>query len=219
MVTGHPEQPTVISEAQFGNELSSSLGIGSHLPPTLCTFFKMIDSVITFTNMCVLYYIIFDLSSVFSNFQEIFFNCLTPPSFCDILIVKKESEIMKTRLPLQVIALFIHVYAIVEIIRVNLYILNTEPPENSFHAAIFTLIIVTACEFLSLLDAILLLQSKKNKYPKIYLALIIINAFFFMGLAYNGTVETVICLSFYIILLIIRIVNLVLNAKEILKKV
>ena len=126
---------------------------------------------------------------------------------------------MKTRLPLQVIALFLHVYAIVEIIRVNLYILNTEPPENSFHAAIFTLIIVTACEFLSLLDAILLLQSKKNKYPKIYLALIIINAFFFMGLAYNGTVETVICLSFYIILLIIRIVNLVLNAKEILKKV
>ena len=125
---------------------------------------------------------------------------------------------MKKRLPLQAIALFLHIYAIIEIIRVSIYIFNTESAQNAFHAAIFTLIIVSVCEFLSLLDAILLLQSKKNKYSKIYLALIFINAFFFMGLIYNGTVETVICLSFYIILLIIRIVNLVLSSVEALKK-
>ena len=78
MVTGHPEQPTVISAAQFGNELSSSLRIDSHHTSTLCTILKMIDSVITFINMCVLYYNVFHLSRFFWNFIIILYTQASP---------------------------------------------------------------------------------------------------------------------------------------------
>lgn len=83
---------------------------------------------------------------------------------------------------------------------------------------LFTLIVVVACEGISFVDAILFVISKKNIYSKVYLALVITNACFFMTMAYYSVVGTTICMSFYGGLFILRIVNLALNFIDVLKK-
>ena len=125
------------------------------------------------------------------------------------------------RLPVQVIAMLLQIYFIVETIRLYIcgYVVYMgEPIESAWFSMLFTLLVVVACEVLSLIDAILFVRSKKNKYSKIYLVLVIINAFCFMTMAYYSVVGTTICLSFYAVIFILRIVNLVLNSIDVLKK-
>ena len=125
------------------------------------------------------------------------------------------------RLPLQIIALLLQFYFIVETIRLYCcgYVMyEGEPIESSWFAMLFTLIVVVACEVLSFVEAILFASFKKNVYSKIYLALIIVNACCFMSMAYYSTLGTIICLSFYAILFVLRIINFVINLIDLRKK-
>lgn len=125
------------------------------------------------------------------------------------------------RLPFQSIALFLQIYFIVETIRLYVcgYVMYMgEPIESAWFSMLFTLLVVVACEVVSLIDAILFVISKKNLYSKMYLGLVLINACFFMTMAYYSVVGTTICLSFYAMLFVLRGVNLVLNSIDILKK-
>lgn len=127
----------------------------------------------------------------------------------------------KIRLPIQVIALFLQTYFFIETIRLYVcgYVMYMgNPIENAWYSMLFTLLVVVVCEFFSLRDAILFFASKKNRYSKIYLALIILNACLFMSLAYYSTIGTVVCLSFYSVLFVIRVINLILNFVDVLKK-
>ena len=123
------------------------------------------------------------------------------------------------RLPLQIIALLLQFYFIVETIRLyccGYVIYEGEPIESSWFSMLFTLLVVVACEVLSFVEAILFASFKKNVYSKIYLAFVIVNACCFMTMAYYSTPGTIICLSFYAILTVLRIVNLTFNFSELL---
>ena len=122
---------------------------------------------------------------------------------------------------MQTIALLLQIYFIGETIRLYAcgYVMYMgEPIESPWFSMLFTLLVVTACEIVSLVDAIFFIKTKHSKYAKIYLILIIINACFFMTMAYYSVVGTTVCLSFYAVIFLLRIVNLVLNMREVLKK-
>ena len=137
---------------------------------------------------------------------------------------KKGGENMKKqiiRLPLQIIALLLQIYFVIETIRLyacGYVVYMGEPIENGWFSLLFTLIVVVACEIFSVVDAILFVIFKKNLYSKIYLGLVIANSCFFMTMAYYNMVGTVICLSFYAILFVLRILNLLFNIVDIFKK-
>ena len=57
------------------------------------------------------------------------------------------------------------------------------------------------------------------KYPKIYFALVIINACCFLKLAYYSDIGTVICMSLYAVLFVQRIINLFRSGKEMLGEI
>lgn len=125
------------------------------------------------------------------------------------------------RLPFQIIALLFQIYFIVETIRLHFsgYVMCMgEPIESAWFSMLFTLLVVVACEVVSFIDAILFINLKKNLYSKIYLALVITNACCFMTMAYYSTVGTAICLSFYAVLFVLRVINLIMNFIDILKK-
>ncbi len=125
------------------------------------------------------------------------------------------------RLPIQVIALLLQIYFFVETIRLNIcgYVIYMgEPIESAWFSMLFTLLVVIACEVVSLVDAILFVVSKTNTYSILYLVLVIINAALFMTMAYYSDVGTTICLAFYAILFVLRIINLILNSVEVLKR-
>lgn len=137
---------------------------------------------------------------------------------------KRGGENMKKqiiRLPLQITALLLQIYFVIETIRLyacGYVVYMGEPIENGWFSLLFTLIVVVACEVFSVADAILFVIFKKNVYSKIYLGLVITNACFFMTMAYYSTAGTVICLSFYAILFVLRILNLLFNIVDIFKK-
>ena len=125
------------------------------------------------------------------------------------------------RLPIQVIAILLQIYFIVETIRLHTcgYVVYMgEPIESSWFSMLFTLVIVTGCEILSLIDAILFVISKKKAYSIIYLLLVVLNAFLFMTMAYYSDVGTMICMSFYALLFVLRIINFVRNSIEVLTR-
>jgi len=118
------------------------------------------------------------------------------------------------RLPLQVLSLFLQVYFFIETVRLHAhgYVLYMgEPVESAWSSMLFTLLIVVACEIIAFADAGLYVISKHNFYSIFYLILIIINAVMFMEMAYYSTIGTTICLSFYAIVFVFRVVNLFLN--------
>ena len=118
------------------------------------------------------------------------------------------------RIPFQLIALMVHTYFIVK--TVELFLNKTG--EDAWFSLLFTLLIVIACEVVSFIDIILFVISKHNIYSYINLLLFIINVIFFMTVNYYYSVGTVIGLSLYAALYILRVVNLVLNFIDICKK-
>ena len=124
------------------------------------------------------------------------------------------------RLPFQALALLLQLYFIIETIRLYIcgYVVYMgDPIESSWFSMLFTLIVVVACEVVSMLDAIMFVVIKRSKYSVVYLVLILINAFIFMSMAYYSAIGTIICLSSYAILFVLRIINLVLNCIDVLK--
>ena len=124
------------------------------------------------------------------------------------------------RLPFQVLALLLQLYFIIETIRLYIcgYVVYMgEPIESSWFSMLFTLIVVVACEVVSMLDAIMFVAIKRSKYSVVYLVLILINAFIFMSMAYYSAIGTITCLSSYAILFVLRIINLVSNCIDIFK--
>ncbi|MBQ7357400.1 MAG: hypothetical protein IJW65_01550 [Clostridia bacterium] len=122
------------------------------------------------------------------------------------------------RIPVQIIAILLQIYFIVETIRLYLYgyvMYMGEPIESAWFSMLFTLCVVVVCEVVSLVDAILFIKSKKSVYSKIYLTLVIVNAVFFMTMAYYSVIGTTVCMSVYAVLFVARIVNLVLNVIDI----
>ena len=119
------------------------------------------------------------------------------------------------RIPFQLIALMFHTYFIVKTVEL---FLNKLGGEEGWFALLFTLLIVIACEIVSFIDIILFVISKHNIYSYINLLLFIINVIFFMNVNYYYSVGTVIGLSLYAALYILRVVNLVLNFIDICKK-
>lgn len=124
------------------------------------------------------------------------------------------------RIPVQIIAILLQIYFIVETIRLYLYgyvMYMGEPIESAWFSMLFTLCVVVVCEVVSLVYAILFIKSKKSVYSKIYLTLVIVNAVFFMTMAYYSVIGTTVCMSVYAVLFVARIVNLVLNVIDIKK--
>ena len=133
---------------------------------------------------------------------------------------KRRKALNKIRLPFQIIALLLQCYMIVETVRLFLqgYVMYMGAPiESPWFSMLFTLLVVTASEAVSLIDAILFVTCKKSPYAKIYLGLVIANACCFMTMAYYSTVGTTICLVFYGILFVLRVVNLCMNCGDILE--
>lgn len=129
--------------------------------------------------------------------------------------------IKKLRLPLQIIAILLQVYFIIETARLytcGYVMFMGEPVGPGWFSMLFTLVIVVGCEVISFLDAFLFVISKRNKYSVIYLMLVILNALLFMTLAYYSMPGTVICLVYYAVLFILRIINLGLNVVDIVRK-
>ena len=124
-----------------------------------------------------------------------------------------KTAIKSIRIPFQIIALLLHTCYIFNTIDVFL----NKSGEEGWFALLFTLLIVIACEVVSFIDIILFIISKHNIYSFINLALFIINAILFMTVIYYYSIGTVIGLSLYAALYILRIVNLALNFIDICK--
>ena len=125
-----------------------------------------------------------------------------------------KTEIKLIRIPFQIIALLLHTYFVFKTTEMFL----NKTGENAWFSMLFTLLIVIACEVVSFIDIILFVISKHNIYSYINLSLFIINVIFFMTVNYYYSVGTVIGLSLYAALYILRVVNLVLNFIDICKK-
>ena len=125
-----------------------------------------------------------------------------------------KTAIKQIRIPFQIIALLLHTYYIFKTIDMFL----NKTGEDAWFSMLFTLLIVIACEVVSFIDIILFVISKHNIYSYINLSLFIINVIFFMTVNYYYSVGTVIGLSLYAALYILRVVNLVLNFINICKK-
>ena len=124
----------------------------------------------------------------------------------------------KARLPLQVITISLQLYFFIEMIRLFFgeYIFYMWDSANSDpESAITTLAVVALCEVISLVEVIFFIISKHSAYSYIYLALLIINAVCFIALLGYSTVGNMICFSLYLIIFILRVVNLVLNTVEV----
>ena len=122
-----------------------------------------------------------------------------------------KNSIKAIRIPFQIIALLLQTCFVVKTIDMFL----NKTGEEAWFSMLFTLLIVIACEAVSFIDIILFVVSKHNIYSFINLALFIINVIFFMTVNYYFSVGTVIGLSIYAVLYILRIVNLVLNFTDI----
>lgn len=125
------------------------------------------------------------------------------------------------RLPIQVTAILLQIYFFVETIRLytNGYVMFLGTPVDSgFNSMLFLLLVVIACEVISFVEAILFVIAKRNIYPKLYMALLLVNAYIFCTMAFYDQTKTIICLSVYAVLFVFRIVNLILNSVAILKK-
>ena len=125
-----------------------------------------------------------------------------------------KTEIKLIRIPFQIIALLLHTYFVFKTTEMFL----NKTGEDAWFSMLFTLLIVIACEVISFIDIILFVISKHNIYSYINLSLFIINVIFFMTVNYYYSVGTVIGLSLYAALYILRVVNLVLNFIDICKK-
>ena len=125
-----------------------------------------------------------------------------------------KTAIKLIRIPFQIIALFLHTYFVFKTTEMFL----NKTGEDAWFSMLFTLLIVIACEVVSFIDIILFVISKHNIYSYINLSLFIINVIFFMTANYYYSVGTVIGLSLYAALYILRVVNLVLNFIDICKK-
>ena len=125
-----------------------------------------------------------------------------------------KTEIKLIRIPFQIIALLLHTYFAFKTTEMFL----NKTGEDAWFSMLFTLLIVIACEIVSFIDIILFVISKHNIYSYINLSLFIINVIFFMTVNYYYSVGTVIGLSLYAALYILRVVNLVLNFIDICKK-
>lgn len=131
-------------------------------------------------------------------------------------------NIKTVRLFLQGTALFFQVYFFIETLRLysSGYILFAgEAIESYWFSMLFTLLVVVATEFLNLIDSVIYIVLKRNIYSVVNLVLLICNAVLFISLAYYTTVGTVICITFYIFLFIVRIVNFILGMVKTFKKV
>ncbi len=125
-----------------------------------------------------------------------------------------KTAIKLIRIPFQIIALLLHTYFVFKTTEMFL----NKTGEDAWFSMLFTLLIVIACEVVSFIDIILFVISKHNIYSYINLSLFIINVIFFMTVNYYYSVGTVIGLSLYAALYILRVVNLVLNFIDICKK-
>ena len=125
-----------------------------------------------------------------------------------------KTAIKLIRIPFQIIALLLHTYFVFKTTEMFL----NKTGEDAWFSMLFTLLIVIACEVISFIDIILFVISKHNIYSYINLLLFIINVIFFMTVNYYYSVGTVIGLSLYAALYILRVVNLVLNFIDICKK-
>ena len=125
-----------------------------------------------------------------------------------------KTAIKLIRIPFQIIALLFHTYFVFKTTEMFL----NKTGEDAWFSMLFTLLIVIACEVVSFIDIILFVISKHNTYSYINLSLFIINVIFFMTVNYYYSVGTVIGLSLYAALYILRVVNLVLNFIDICKK-
>ena len=125
-----------------------------------------------------------------------------------------KTAIKLIRIPFQIIALLLHTYFVFKTTEMFL----NKTGEDAWFSMLFTLLIVIACEVVSFIDIILFVISKHNIYSYINLSLFIINVIFFMTVNYYYSVGTVIGLSLYAALYILRVVNLVLNFIDICKR-
>ena len=125
------------------------------------------------------------------------------------------------RLPLQLLMMFLQTYFFIETVRLYLYgyvMYAGEPIESSWFSMLFTLLVVTGCELVAFVESILLLASKQGKRRFLYFVMVLINAMVFVTCAYYTTVGTIVCLVFYLLLYLFRIVHLISNLSCIFKK-
>ena len=123
-----------------------------------------------------------------------------------------------TRWFFQMASLFLQTRFFVETVRLYLHdyvIICGQEARNPFFAMLSTLLIVIACELVSLVDLVLFFESRKNKFRFVYLGLFLLNALFFMTMAYYSTAGTVVCMVSYGVLYVVRLVNWVLNSLQV----
>ena len=123
-----------------------------------------------------------------------------------------------TRWFFQAATLFLQTRFFVETFRLHwdgYVILLGDENRHPFFAMLSTLLIVIACELVSLVDLVLFFESKKNKFCYVYLGLFLLNALFFVTMAYYSTAGTIVCMVSYGVLYVARLVNWVLNSVEV----
>lgn len=122
------------------------------------------------------------------------------------------------RLPMQILAILLQVYFFVQ----TVFLLVTghctymgELQESSWGSMLYTLLIVIGCEMVSLPEAILQIKSTRGAYRRVYFFAMIGNAMLFLSLAYYTVPGTVLCMISYVVLFVLRIINLVRNSLDI----
>ncbi len=118
------------------------------------------------------------------------------------------------RFTTQIIVLLLQIYFFIETLLLHTVghaFFPFKPIESGWISMIFTLLIVLGCEIFGLIDALLAVLSKRSLYRFIYLALVLVNALLFVNFAYYSTPGTVVCLSFYAVLFLLRISHMVAN--------
>lgn len=119
------------------------------------------------------------------------------------------------RLPMQILAILLQVYFFVQ----TAFFLLTghctymgELVESSWASLLYTLLIVIGCEIVSLPEAILQIKSTRGPYRFVYFFIMLNNALTFLSMAYYTVPGTVLCMISYVVLFVLRIINLVKNA-------
>ena len=124
------------------------------------------------------------------------------------------------RLPIQITALILQIYFAVQTIFIHTCghaFFGGRPVGSAWYSVLFTLVIVAICEVLSLIDVILFIISKRSKYSVVYASLFAVNALGFMTAAYYSSIGTVVCMTIYALLFVLRVANLISSVADLVK--
>ena len=82
--------------------------------------------------------------------------------------------------------------------------------QNGWYKMIWSLLLITAFEILYLAEAIWAVNEKRSKFNVFKLCVVIVSALLLMSFMYYGTIETIVCNAFLVLVLIVECTSLLI---------